>query len=435
MYSLLGKFIPDKNKLSIYCSAGLIWLFYYNSSRGAVFIITDSYLCANKYYIFIWIFVLIVIGVLVRKIQNRFVVTARNILASTAILIITANLIGIGMATINGKPNSKIEINKTLELANVSPIYNNESLPNIYYIVLDEYPATKELKYYFNFDNSEFEEYLKNRGFYIVKNSYCNYCWTYLSDLTTLNMEYLADRENLIDKLTQNKASKYFKSIGYKFVMLQKFRLKEFLFDNSPFNNSLRDLVNMTFLLKPLGDNCLEGDGHKKMIFAQLKMLKNLVNPAEPTFVYVHIMAPHRPYVFDQNGEPISYLSRFFQNPANEKLFLNQLIFTNKMIKEIVDKLINESRIQPIIILQGDHGPLPFYKGKKEMLKLRMSILNAYLIPREARQILYDSITPVNSFRLILGKCFGINLPLLKDESYYSKTQYSKFIDVTNEIK
>jgi len=375
--------------------------------------------------------------VFIGHIKNGLAIIIRNILATTAIFIITANLIGLSITIANNNINHKKEIDEAGRLDQKIPsaIYKKYSLPNIYYIVLDEYPGSKELKYYFNYDNGDFDAFLRSRGFYIVNNSYCNYSSTFLSDVTTLNMEYLADTENLINKLIHNKASKYFKSIGYNFVMLQKTRLDDFLYINNPFNNSLYDLVKMTFLEKPLGDNCLRGDGHKKMILEQFKMLENLVNPVEPMFVYAHIMTPHHPYLFDQNGAPISYLSRFFQNPANEKLFLNQLLFTNKMVKKIVDKLINESKIQPIIILQGDHGPLPFYKNIKERVKLRMSILNAYLLPSEVKQNLYDFISPVNSFRLILNKYFGVNIKLLKDENYLTHTHYSTLTNVTNEIR
>jgi len=370
---------------------------------------------------------------LIRNIGNGTVIIARNILATAAIFMITANLIGLGAAIVYNNRKSKVDGSSNQIIPPF--VYNKDSLPNIYYIVFDEYPGSKELKNYFNYDNSEFEDMLRSRGFYITNDSYCNYCFTFFSDATSLNMEYLTDSNNLIEKLINNKVRKYFSNMGYNFVMLQKTRLNDFLYDNSPFNNFLFDLVNMTFLGKPLGENCLRGDSKRKMILEQFKTLGNLVNPLEPTIVYAHIMIPHRPYLFDQNGGHLPYWARFFQYPANEKLFLNQLMFTNEMIKKIVDKLINESKIPPIIILQGDHGPRPFYNYKKERLKLRMSILNAYLLPRGVRQNLYDSITPVNSFRLILNKCFGVNLDLLRDENYFAISEENELINVTNEIR
>jgi hypothetical protein len=49
----------------------------------------------------------------------------------------------------------------------------------------------------------------------------------------------------------------------------------------------------------------------------------------------------------------------------------------------------------------------------------RMSILNAYFLPG-ARTSVPATITPVNTFRIILNEYFGQNLELLKDVSLYS---------------
>ena len=48
-------------------------------------------------------------------------------------------------------------------------------------------------------------------------------------------------------------------------------------------------------------------------------------------------------------------------------------------------------------------------------------ILNAYYLPGQAH-LPYDTISPVNSFRLVLGAYLGARYPLLPDISYYSPT-------------
>jgi hypothetical protein len=49
-----------------------------------------------------------------------------------------------------------------------------------------------------------------------------------------------------------------------------------------------------------------------------------------------------------------------------------------------------------------------------------MHNLDAYLVNSTAQSKLYNSITPVNSFRIILDTYFGSDYPLLKDVSYYA---------------
>jgi len=49
-----------------------------------------------------------------------------------------------------------------------------------------------------------------------------------------------------------------------------------------------------------------------------------------------------------------------------------------------------------------------------------MSVLNAYYLPGDPTLSPYASITPVNTFRLVLAKYFDAQLPLLDDVALYS---------------
>jgi hypothetical protein len=79
---------------------------------------------------------------------------------------------------------------------------------------------------------------------------------------------------------------------------------------------------------------------------------------------------------------------------------------------QLVKSLLAKSTIPPIIIIQGDHG----YSTNDEVLP---RILNAYYLPGNGAEKLYPSITPVNTFRLILNTYFGGNYPMLPDHSYW----------------
>ena len=48
-----------------------------------------------------------------------------------------------------------------------------------------------------------------------------------------------------------------------------------------------------------------------------------------------------------------------------------------------------------------------------------MRIFNAYHLPGFDTSQLYQSVTPVNSFRLILNHYFDTKFPLLPDKNYY----------------
>ncbi len=50
----------------------------------------------------------------------------------------------------------------------------------------------------------------------------------------------------------------------------------------------------------------------------------------------------------------------------------------------------------------------------------RMKNLNAYYFPDGGSPQVYDSVSPVNTFRIIFNRYFGADLPLLPDRHYYS---------------
>ena len=65
----------------------------------------------------------------------------------------------------------------------------------------------------------------------------------------------------------------------------------------------------------------------------------------------------------------------------------------------------------------------------------RLGILNAYYFPDGIYANLYPSITPVNSFRVVLDQFFGTQLGLLEDHSYFSTfDEPYDFNEVTEEV-
>ena len=122
----------------------------------------------------------------------------------------------------------------------------------------------------------------------------------------------------------------------------------------------------------------------------------------------------------------------------------------------MVNEILKNSETSPIIVIQGDHGPastatdhlsrLPGHdhdhgdstwveNPTNNMIKERTRILNAYYLPSGGNRLLYDSITPVNTFRLIFNYYFNTNYELLDDSTYWSSYhQPFKFLNVTDRM-
>jgi hypothetical protein len=160
-----------------------------------------------------------------------------------------------------------------------------------------------------------------------------------------------------------------------------------------------------------------ERDARRMRVLSALDKLKSIPDKPGHQFVFAHLVIPHPPYSFGPNGEAISFNDGA---PVEERIkaYTDQVLFINHEILEVVDAILSKSEPPPVIIIQGDHGPLPdiAFSGDE-----KMPILNAYYLPgTEAQKNLYPSITPVNTFRVILNSYFDQNLPLLNDVSYYA---------------
>jgi len=113
-------------------------------------------------------------------------------------------------------------------------------------------------------------------------------------------------------------------------------------------------------------------------------------------------------------------------------------MFANSKVQSALEAIISRSVEPPVIILQSDHGPGSLLNKedlRSTYLKERMSILNAYYLPDSGDAQLYEEITPVNTFRVVLNSYFGTDLELLGDESYFSTWSHPYvFINVTDDV-
>lgn len=162
-------------------------------------------------------------------------------------------------------------------------------------------------------------------------------------------------------------------------------------------------------------------------------------------------MTPHPPFFFDADGGLIPEAEYRLSAYWDREKYLDQLIYVNSRVETLVEEILSGPKIPPVIIIQGDHGArstLGDPHGDREdpanigwqyptasMLRESTFILNAYYLPDGGNELLYDNISPVNTFRLIFNTYFDQDHELLEDRSYYAPYwQPYNFYDVT-EIK
>jgi hypothetical protein len=158
-----------------------------------------------------------------------------------------------------------------------------------------------------------------------------------------------------------------------------------------------------------------------------------------PKFVFAHIVAPHPPFVFDADGDTVDQRFPFviwdgdmYQGTTEEYIqgYTDQVRFLNDSLGDWVEGLLEGSSPEPIIILQGDHGPrstVVWRSPSEDAMREATAILNAYYLPGVDNDVLYDEISPVNTFRLILNEYFDAGLELLPDRTFFMSTGCQDF--------
>jgi hypothetical protein len=336
--------------------------------------------------------------------------------------------------------------------------------PNIFYIILDGYGRADDLKALYGYDNQPFIDFLRSKDFYVASHARSNYSHTRQSLASSLNMKYLDDlamaagvysskSEPATLMIRRNQVRLFMKAIGYRFVAFAT-------------GANSTEMPDADLYLKPAGqrsefeqgvagttpalsDDQKAADDRRRILYT-LETLPTLARTGAPSFVFAHIIAPHPPYVFDADGQPAD-IKYYGSNSASHlvapgrltraesmKYYIGQLEFITARIRPVIETLLADSPVPPIIVLQGDHGPCCFLHHQdieRTYLQDRFSILSAYYLPGGGEAGLYDTITPVNTFRVIFDYYFGAGYKPLPDRSFYSPANHPyRFTEVTGEI-
>ncbi len=327
--------------------------------------------------------------------------------------------------------------------------------PDIYYIILDGYPRSDFITRFFDEDITAFLKELTARGFYVARCSQSNYTDTRFSMASTLNMKYLdkgtGEPEVLLTgteldfMIRFGEVQRNFAGLGYQIITFEtgykwlkwaesdmhldpaKHRAKrtflsieindfEYLFLNT---TAFKIILDLPFVIDSeqarLVNELINSPraSHRDRVFFTLNWIPTISRTmSSPKFVYAHLVFPHPPFIVDADGNPLQ------NTPPDEiKAYRDQILYLNKRLIDILDEILSEPGYRPLIIIQGDHGATIDYEAHQIDKAYRLGILNAYYLPGLAPGVLYDSITPVNTFRLIFDHYFQGNYGLLEDKS------------------
>jgi len=290
-------------------------------------------------------------------------------------------------------------------------------LPDIYYIILDEYAGFKTIKKYYDYDPIRFYDYLVEKGFFIADDSRSNYILTSYSIPSALNMTYIHKDMHLNSK---NRVAEFLKSKGYKYVYVSHIypsitQDQDLIICSSPLDDFSQALFNYSILI--LFSETVWRTSLLKL-FDEVGFISQIPGPK---LVFIYICSPHPPFVFGPNGESIMYTDH--TNWTNKQFYLSQWVFITKKIQAIIETLLLGSEREPIIIVHSDHGVRAVDRP------FSFEIFNACYLPDKNYHLLYESISPVNIFRVVFNSHFGAHYEILKDKMYIHDRTFTNFTE------
>jgi hypothetical protein len=348
-------------------------------------------------------------------------------------------------------------VNTGIVKTNLQPAKPTSNPPNIYYILLDCYPSPGFQQEILNKSNSHYlDSTLESKGFYVIKDSKSNYSNTAFSMASTFGMHYLTrlDTINRMEAHHYNRAMSIVKhSPFFKMIKKQGYSIYNFsIFDIDDQPALKKDIflsaTTSQILFYNTLWNCLKRDllwqlqpGSKKVAETEkIKELKKFFDPQKeynqrlldtlskfqpspknnsPFFLYAHLEMPHFPYFFDGSGHAYPDEAIYTDSLITDKnKFAGYIEYTNHRTRELVEHFLQVSGGKDIIIIQSDHSIADMDWNRKADAFRNYT---AYYFPDKDYKPLYEGMSNVNTFRVILNKYFGQQLPLLPDLTFYTR--------------
>jgi hypothetical protein len=378
-----------------------------------------------------------------------------NVVAVILVVIAAANILPYEISRAGREPVSQ-----------APPVLaRNDAAPgrDIYFLVFDRYGSADAIERRFNITDNELYGWLRERGFQVPANSHANYRATDFSLAATLNMQLLDnltrevgrdsdDRTAAQEMLREHEVGRFLKSQGYRYYQIASWygpsRSIAIADENlvygvaSEFESVFRDTTILPAIDRVRGVVSAEPtfrDRHREGALFGFRQLRRVATAPGPKFVFAHILLPHDPYVFKADGSPVAAAEE--KTAPERQLYAGQLAFANSQIKEIVGYLLaGPEETRPIVIIEGDEGPLMCQRidcvmSTPEYLRIRLGNLVAMYLPG-VEEVLPDTFTSVNTFRVVLREYFGAELEPLPDRSFTwpDNDHLYDFRDVTDQI-
>ena len=347
---------------------------------------------------------------------------------------------------------------------------------DVWYIVVDRYAGSTTLQDTYGFDNGPFLEALRERGFAVAEKATANYLKTPFSIASSLNMEELdfdmleseaaaADDWGPVYRRLQasHAVERFLHERGYRYLHVGSRRgptaenaaadMTYLLGATTEFTAVFADTTILAALNRVIPSTTPRGieEIMPAQTEFQLRLFDRLADAPGRKFVFAHMLVPHPPYAFNEDGSRVTDAQR--ASRSVDEQYIEQVKFTNASMLRLIDRLHAGARdTWPIIVLASDEGPFPsryaadeeafkWLEATPQELKQKFSILTAISVPGVDEAGLQaagftDDLMPVNLFRVVFNAAFEADLPLQPQRSWVFVDQRHLYdaVDITDRI-
>lgn len=380
---------PDSDRRGLFTLLGTMLVTWYGIFVGAV---RGSWILVPfarpEILLPAWIFLIAGLGWLAYRSRHSYAPLRRGlkVFASALVVFPLASLV-VPKGTPARPPADRASVPAATAANSV------DSARDVYFIVLDKYSGTRSLAQNYGFDNRPFERQLGERGFFVPAAPRTNYVhtaqslasmlnWAYLDSLTKEEEPASDDRSRLYRLIEDNRALHFFKARGYTTVFLPSsypgtsdnrvadgvLRYRDHRhrraagFQSAWLSGTIAGSLGAGFCA--LADCLVARFPYPIESAAEIewkfRQLERLAQDERPLFVLAHLLVPHEPYVFESDCDHRDpYWPLGDQGDAQVRVkasYSAQISCVNRLLLRLVDSLRAQSRVEPIIVLQSDHG-------------------------------------------------------------------------------
>ena len=398
----------------------------------------DGFQIETYSFLPVWVFAALYLAWIVTKLDTKFLTQIWNGTVLVMGGLILFNIIQIAPLA--------FEKNKEVSSVKETPVSANitgQQYPDIYYLVFDEAAGFEAMRdYWHNNEVDKFAAFLKSNGFYVAENSHSLTTGSMYERTLHLNYEEypIPSTEKVYDlyneTIGQNRVMDFLKKHGYTLVAFDEMRYYlttliplpvDHLFEQSPDQyvgddffqlDDYKGLVLENTVLRPFIRQSNQDPkilSHKNMILYSIENVPATQFPS-PRFVYVHLMLPHVPFVFRENGD-----LQLEGGYGNWQKYLQNYQYFLNVAQQMVENILADADPDnpPVIIIQSDHGARNNVKDFRYTSALenypdeyKNLIVDAFYLPGCTDAPLTQDFKPINTFPVVFNCYFDENIPI-----------------------